>query len=120
MLRLRPLLLLTAFTAITPLVQPPPMSFDVLIRNARVMDGTGNPWLGGDIGIRRDRIAALGRLGAAATATRTIDAAGRLASPGFIDVHSHALEGLERPQLRQAQPLLAQGITTLIGNPDGG
>src|SRR5687767_13206856 len=107
MLRLMPCLLLTAFTVIAPLAQTPQMSFDVLIRNARVMDGTGNPWLRADVGIRGDRIAAVGRFGPAATAQRTIDAGGRLATPGFIDVHSHALEGLERPPLRQARPLLA-------------
>jgi N-acyl-D-amino-acid deacylase len=41
-------------------------------------------------------------------------------TPGFIDVHSHAAEGLTRPELRQAQPLIAQGITTIVANPDGG
>src|SRR3712207_4086592 len=70
-------------------------SFDVLIRNARVMDGTGNPWRGLDVGIRGDRIAAVGHL-TDATATRTIDAAGKLLTPGFVDVHSHAGEGLVR------------------------
>jgi N-acyl-D-amino-acid deacylase len=84
------------------------------------MDGSGNPWLRLDIGIKDGRIAALGALEAAEART-TIDAAGRLITPGFIDVHSHAAgEGLTRPDLRQAQPLLAQGITTVVGNPDGG
>ena len=99
-----------------PEAQP---SFDVLIRNGRVMDGTGNPWMRADVGIRADRIAAIGDL-SAARAARTIDAAGRLVAPGFIDVHSHALESLAREQLRGAQPLLAQGVTTIVGNPDGG
>lgn len=93
--------------------------FDVVIHNARVMDGSGNPWLRADLGIRGDRIAAVGRLGAA-SARRSIDAADRLVTPGFIDVHSHAGEGLTRPELRQGQPLLAQGITTILANPDGG
>ena len=83
------------------------------------MDGTGNPWLRADIGIRGERIEAVGRL-ASATATRTIDAADRLVTPGFIDVHSHAGESLTREPLRQAQPLLAQGVTTIVVNPDGG
>ncbi len=83
------------------------------------MDGSGNPWLRADIGIRGDRIAAVGRL-ASATATTTIDAADRLVTPGFIDVHSHAAESLTRETLRQAQPILAQGVTTLVVNPDGG
>jgi len=101
---------------IPPKAQP---SFDVVIRNGRVMDGTGNPWLRADLGIRGDRIVAVGRLGDAA-ATRTIDAADRLVVPGFIDVHSHAAEGLARPELRQGTPILAQGVTTIVANPDGG
>lgn len=83
------------------------------------MDGTGNPWMLADIGIRGDRIAAIGQL-QGATAKQTIDARGRLLTPGFIDVHSHAGEGLSRAELRQGQPLLAQGITTIVANPDGG
>ena len=41
-------------------------------------------------------------------------------TPGFIDVHSHATEGLKNAALRQGRPLLAQGVTTIVGNPDGG
>jgi N-acyl-D-amino-acid deacylase len=96
-----------------------PAHFDVLIRNARVMDGTGNPWLRGDLGISGDRIAAVGRL-ADANASRTIDAHDRIVAPGFIDVHSHAAQGMHGDRsLRQAQPLLAQGVTTFVANPDG-
>ena len=94
-------------------------SFDVLIQNGRVMDGSGNPWARLDVGIRGGQIAAVGRL-PNATGRTTIDAAGRIVAPGFIDVHSHAAEGLNRPALRQAQPLIAQGVTTIVGNPDGG
>ena len=96
--------------------QPP---FDVLIQNGRVMDGSGNPWITADIGIRAGVIVAVGKLDGA-RAARVIDAAGRLVTPGFIDVHSHAAEGLVRAPLRQGQPLLAQGVTTIVGNPDGG
>lgn len=92
--------------------------FDILIRNGRVLDGSGNPWQRLDIGIRGDRIAAVGRLDDA-TATRVIDAADMTVTPGFIDVHSHAGPGL-LGDLRHAQPLLAQGITTALVNPDGG
>jgi N-acyl-D-amino-acid deacylase len=83
------------------------------------MDGSGNPWLRADIGIKGDRIAAIGRL-PESRAVRIIDAADRLVTPGFIDVHSHAAEGLMREPLRQARPLLAQGVTTIVVNPDGG
>jgi N-acyl-D-aspartate/D-glutamate deacylase len=66
-----------------------PARYDVLITNGRVLDGSGNPWLAMDIGIRGGRIADMGRLERAAAA-RTIDAHGLTVTPGFIDVHSHA------------------------------
>ena len=59
--------------------------FDVLIRHGRVVDGTGAPWQQIDVGVRGDRIAALGRLDAA-SADREIDATGLVVSPGFIDL----------------------------------
>jgi N-acyl-D-aspartate/D-glutamate deacylase len=94
-------------------------SFDILITNARVMDGSGNPWMRADVGIRGDRIAAIGRL-ASASAPIVIDAKDRLVTPGFIDVHSHASGGLTNPTLRDARQLLAQGVTLAVLNPDGG
>jgi N-acyl-D-amino-acid deacylase len=72
-----------------------------------------------DVGISGDRIAAVGRL-TGATARRVIDARDRLVTPGFIDVHSHAGEGIRNAALHQAQPLIAQGVTTFVANPDGG
>ncbi len=98
-------------------LQAQPQSFDILIRNARVLDGSGNPWIAADVGIRGDRIAAVGRL-SGATAKREIDANGLTLAPGFIDVHSHAADGLAG-SMHYAQPLLAQGITTVLINPDG-
>lgn len=93
-------------------------AFDVLIRNGRVLDGAGNPWRRADIGIAAGRIDAVGRL-ADRTAARVIDAEGLTVAPGFIDVHSHAAEGLARGALKEGRPLLAQGITTVVLNPDG-
>ena len=84
-----------------------------------MLDGTGNPWYRADIGIRGDRIAAMGSLGNA-TAKTVIDAADRYVTPGFIDVHSHAGGGLATEELKHGQPLLAQGLTTVFVNPDGG
>ena len=101
------------------IAQPQPERFDVLIRHGRVMDGSGNPWLRHDIAISGDRIAAMGDL-STATAARVIDAHDLVVAPGFIDVHSHAGEGLGNPALRQAQPIVAQGVTTVVINPDGG
>ncbi|MCR4373921.1 MAG: amidohydrolase family protein [Acidobacteria bacterium] len=94
-------------------------AFDVLVINARLLDGSGNPWLREDLGIRGDRIVARGRL-AGAAATRLINATDLVVAPGFIDVHSHAVGALRRAELRDAGALLAQGVTTIIGNPDGG
>jgi N-acyl-D-amino-acid deacylase len=93
--------------------------FDLLITNGRVMDGSGNPWFRADIGIAGGRIAAVGRLDRT-KAARVIDAADRYVTPGFIDVHSHTGPALARDGLRQAHPLLAQGVTTIVANPDGG
>lgn len=93
--------------------------FDILILNGRLLDGTGNPWYRADVGIRDDRIVAVGTL-ADATARTVIDARGLYVAPGFIDVHTHAGSGLARPELAGAEPLLAQGITTVVLNPDGG
>jgi N-acyl-D-amino-acid deacylase len=60
-------------------------AYDLLIRNGRIVDGTGSPWYAGDVGIREGKIAAIGRLGDA-TAKQTIDAAGKVVAPGFIDM----------------------------------
>lgn len=92
--------------------------FDIVIRNGRVVDGTGSAARAADIGIRHGRIAAIGNLEHAGAAT-VIDARGRVVSPGFIDVHSHAAHGLAG-SLKEARQLLAQGITTVVLNPDGG
>jgi len=93
-------------------------TYDVVIQGGRVLDGSGNPWMYADVAIRGGRIAALGRLGPV-DARRRIDATGLYVSPGFIDVHSHAADGLDG-ELNHARPLLAQGITTAAINPDGG
>jgi N-acyl-D-amino-acid deacylase len=92
-------------------------TYDILITNGRVLDGSGSAALSSDIAIRADRIVAVGRLDGA-TATRVIDASGMVVAPGFIDVHSHAFGGLQGA-LHTAVPLLAQGITTVFINPDG-
>src|SRR6185436_3716078 len=102
---------------LTPANQEQP--FDLVITNARLLDGSGNPWLREDLAIRGDRIVARGRV-SGSKATRVIDAKGLVVAPGFIDVHSHAVGALRRPELRDARVLLAQGVTTIVGNPDGG
>lgn len=95
--------------------------FDILITGGHVVDGSGNPWFDADVGIRGDKIVAVGRL-AGATATRTIDATGKVVAPGFIDIHSHGSQGLgsEDPRRRVAPNVVTQGVTTVVLNPDGG
>jgi N-acyl-D-amino-acid deacylase len=93
--------------------------FDLVIRNGRLIDGLGGAWVRGDVGVLDGRIAAVGALGNL-RAGRVIDAGDRFVAPGFIDSHSHAADGLARLGLQQGQPLLAQGVTTIVANPDGG
>lgn len=88
------------------------MTFDILIRNARVCDGTGQPAFSADIGVVGDRIAQIGDL-QDCNAAQTIDAAGRVAAPGFIDMHSHG--DCTLLLFPNAQSLLRQGVTTIVG-----
>lgn len=99
--------------------QPEP-PLDWLIASGRVLDGSGNPWVIADVGVRGGKIVAVGRL-AGAPARRRIEARGKLVAPGFIDLHSHAEDGLaSKDRRRRSAPnLVAQGITTVVVNPDG-
>ena len=104
----------------------PTQRFDVVIKNGRVMDGTGNPWFPADVGVQAGRIAAIGQLDNA-QAARVIDATGKYVVPGFIDIHSHADDGSgprgglrdPDPVRRSAPNLVSQGITTVVVNQDG-
>lgn len=87
-------------------------SFDLLIRNAEIVDGTGAPRFAGDIGIRGDRIERIGNLSGRSGRTE-IDLGGRIAAPGFIDCHTHD----DRVMLSGGEmaPKVSQGVTTVIG-----
>ena len=95
-------------------------SYDLLIVNGRILDGSGSPDFRGDVAIQGDTIVAVGKLSDAA-ATRTIDAKGRFIVPGFIDMHSHADRTLTRDDVegRKAHNLVVQGITTVVMGADG-
>ena len=114
---LLPLLLLATLAGAAGAQAPQP--YDVLLRGGRVLDGSGNAWVVADVAIRGDRVAAVGDL-RAATAATVLDVGGRYVAPGFVDTHSHAGPALETAALSGAHQLLAQGITTVFVNPDGG
>ncbi|MFO0957937.1 MAG: D-aminoacylase [Isosphaeraceae bacterium] len=94
------------------LAAPPPADepYDLVLRNGRIVDGTGNPWYRGDLAIRGDRIVALGLV--PAEGRQAIDASGLIVSPGFIDIHSHSdwlllEDGAAASKIRQ-------GVTTEV------
>ena len=89
----------------------PAATYDLLIRNARILDGAGNPWFHADLAIKDGKITAIGKL-SDATAPRTIDAANRILAPGFIDVHTHIEPGVERNP--RGDNFLLDGVTTVI------
>lgn len=89
------------------------MVLDLILKNGRVVDGTGNPWFFGDVGIKDGVIAQVGRL--KQESAQTVDVRGQVVSPGFIDGHCHSdLMVLDNPQ---SEIKLRQGVTTeVLGN----
>src|SRR6266700_2473989 len=114
-LRLRCLLFVFLFIASAAIAQPGP-TYDAIVRNGKIIDGTGNPWYRGDIAIQGERIVAIGNL-QSATARRVIDATGMVVSPGFIDMlgQSEAALLIDSRSLSK----LSQGITTEITGEGG-
>ncbi len=91
-------------------------SYDLLIRGGTLIDGSGAPRRVADVGVRGDRIVAIGDL-ADGVAARTIEVEGMIVAPGFVDLHTH-LDPLLR--LPSAESHVRQGVTTALGAPDGG
>ena len=102
--------------ALLALLMQPASTFDVVIVNGHVVDGTGTPWYAADVGVRDGRVAAIGRL-AGMPAKHTIDAAGKVVAPGFIDMLGQSeLTVLVDPTLPSK---IFQGITTEITGEGG-
>jgi N-acyl-D-aspartate/D-glutamate deacylase len=84
--------------------------YDFVIRNGKIIDGSGNPWFRGDVAVTNDRIVSVGRV--AGDAKRVIDATGLVVAPGFIDMHSHSDWVLLEDG--NAQSKIRQGVTTEV------
>ena len=106
---------LACFLSIAVCVQA--AHFDLLIRNARVVDGTGNPWFRADVAVRDGRIAEIGLL-RGATAYREFDAQGRVVAPGFLDVHTHVEGAIER--VPTTDNYILDGVTSIVTGNCGG
>jgi N-acyl-D-amino-acid deacylase len=104
------LLLLSPASAQTEAAQ-----YDIVIRNGRVLDGAGNPWVLADVAIEDGRIALIGQV--TGRGEREIDARGRYVSPGFIDMQDQSGEVLLRDG--SAENKLRMGVTTLIAGESG-
>lgn len=93
---------------------------DLLIRGGKVLDGSGSPPFRADVSMRGDRIVFIGDAKKAGlNATRTIEAAGLVVAPGFIDPHTHTAEDLSSTTRNSNLPYLMQGVTTVISGNDG-
>ena len=91
--------------------------YDLILRNARIVDGTGSPWYRGEVAISGDTIARMAT-SIAGDAKRVIDVRGQVVAPGFVDIHTHAIRGIF--QVPTADNYTRQGVTTLLEGPDGG
>ena len=107
---------LSIFTFCSSISAQKPL-YDLLIRNGKVIDGSGNPWFRADIGVLNGKIAAIGHLDST-QAKRTIDATGLVVSPGFIDVHTHVESGIMR--VPTADNYIIDGVTSIITGNCGG
>src|ERR1700692_1267460 len=94
--------------AVTLAQDGPP--YDLVLRNGKIVDGTGNPWFHGDLAIKGDKIAARGKV--AGKGKREIDAKGLIVAPGFIDMHSHS--DFTILEDGDAQSKVRQGVTTEV------
>ena len=105
MKNLLPLILLLIYSTLNA------QQADILIKNGKILDGTGNSWFYGDLAVQNGKIIAVGRL-TKFTAAKIIDAKGLVVAPGFIDVHTH-IEGEEKRN-PTADNFIYDGVTTVV------
>ncbi|MBI3823449.1 MAG: D-aminoacylase, partial [Planctomycetes bacterium] len=104
------MLRLALFLSLLVAVPASAQDYDLVIRNGKIVDGTGSPWFHADIAIKADRIAALGKV--AGKGKREIDAKGLIVAPGFIDMHSHS--DFTILEDGRAMSKITQGVTTEV------
>jgi dihydroorotase/N-acyl-D-amino-acid deacylase len=109
--------LLLAWSCLASAAHAAEAPYDLVLRNARIVDGTGSPWYRADLAIRGDSIALIAPA-IPAPAARVVDVKGAVVAPGFIDLHTHAARGLF--QVPTADNYVRQGVTTILEGPDGG
>ena len=105
MKNLLPLILLLIYSTLNA------QQADILIKNGKILDGTGNSWFYGDLAVQNGKIIAVGRL-TKFTAAKIIDAKGLVVAPGFIDVHTH-IEGEEKRN-PTADNFIYDGVPTVV------
>lgn len=110
-------LFLTVLTVALAIAPAQAQTFDIVIRNGRVLDGSGNPYFYADIGINGDEIAAVGDL-SGATGRRELDARDQYVTPGFIALHEHIDRGILAGHTTVPN-YVTQGFTTAVINADG-
>ena len=129
---MRTITLLLIFVFATPMYLPGqrPEGYDLVITNARIVDGTGNPWFRGSVAVRDGRIARVGFVDVSG-AKQVIDAQNKIVAPGFIDVHVHSEDIFGNPELpvplkpedapsRRAENFVRMGVTSLVTGNCGG
>ncbi|MGH9966589.1 MAG: N-acyl-D-amino-acid deacylase family protein [Pyrinomonadaceae bacterium] len=107
---------LSGFVSLSHGNRAPTVRYDLAVTNARIVDGSGNPWFRADVGVKDGRIARIGRIDPG-EAAKTIDAKGQILAPGFIDVHTHVESIYSLPA---AENFIRMGVTTLVTGNCGG
>lgn len=110
-------LLIILIVAMLPIVGMAQSFYDIIIRNGKIVDGSGNPWFTADVGIKDGKIVRIGNL-SEATASKIVDAKGLVVAPGFVDVHTH-IEGSEI-RIPTAGNFILDGVTSVITGNCGG